>query len=259
MEIHNDLQEFEKYFEEYVRPKYFPLAVKLLKSEEDIPKEAVRPKRDLENRLSLCQAYGISRRGGEVIAMLKEDMWCPEAIICYGLVEPPSYFLKGFMHEKTDCFKNLETAKNYANSLPRFKVGEYIGVVSAPLMKATFSPDLIIAYCNPAQITKLVYSAAYKTGYGVSSSSLFGGACIRSVVPAMKTKEYQVTVPCGGDRIWGLTQDDELIFTIPSEKMEDLIEGLEGTAKRYPVNFVVKPKHEIHEGYLQTLKLLGLD
>ena len=45
--------------------------------------------------------------------MLKEDMWCPEPIICYGLVEPPSYFLEGHMNlteEEGKYVKNIEAA-----------------------------------------------------------------------------------------------------------------------------------------------------
>jgi len=262
MSAQYDLQRFGDEFDKYVRPKYFPLAVKLLEKEEDIPKEAIRPKRDSGKRLSLCQAYGISRRGGEVIAMLKEDMWCPEPIICYGLVEPPSYFLDGHMHfskKKGQFLKDLEAARTYANSLPRFELGKYIGVVSAPIKVAKFCPDLILVYCNSAQITKLVYSAGYKSGHGITHGNVYGGACIRSVVPAIKTKQYQFALPCGGDRVWGLAQDDELIFTIPKEKMEDLIEELRGTVGRYPVNFAVKPEHELHEGYMRTLEILGLD
>jgi len=261
MSTQYDLQKFGEEFEKYVRPKYFPLAVKLLEKEEDIPEEAIRPKRDLGDRLSLCQAYGMSRRGGEVIAMLKEDMWCPEPIICYGLVEPPGYFLEGHMNltrEGGQYLKDLEAAKNYANSLPRFEVGKYIGVVSSPIMKARFNPDLIMVYCNSAQITQLVSAAAYKAGCGITST-ISGGVCIRSVVPPMKTKEYQISVPCNGDRRWGLAQDGDLIFTIPKEKMEDLIEGLRRTAGRYPVNFVVKPEHELPPGYMHTLEVLGLD
>lgn len=261
MAIQYDLQKFGEELEKYVRPNCFPLAVKLLQKEEDIPKEALRPKKDRGERLSLCQAYGISRRGGEVIAMLKEDMWCPEPIICYGLVEPPSYFLDGHMHfsgEGVQFLKDLEAARTYANFLPRFEVGKYIGVVSAPIMKAKFYPDLILIYCNSAQITKLVYSAGYKSGHGITPGNVYGGACIRSVVPAIKTKQYQFALPCGGDRVWGLAQNDELIFAIPGEKMGDLVEGLEATVGRYPVNFAVKPRHELHVGYMRTLEILGL-
>lgn len=262
MAAKNMLGSFAKEFEEYVRPRCFPLAVKLLESEKDIPKDAIRPKKDLGVQLSLCQAYGMSRREGEVIAMLKEDMWCPEPIICYGLVEPPSYFLEGHMNfleeEKARYVKNLAAAKNLANLIPRFEPGKYIGVVSSPTEKATFNPDLIMVYCNPAQVTHLTISAGYTTGNPITST-MGGGACARSVIPPMQTKQYQIAIPCPGDRRWGLAQDDELIFTIPAEKMDEIMEGLRATAGRYPVNVVMKPGHELPSMYMRTREILGLE
>lgn len=257
----SDFLEFREGFENYVRPKYYPLAVKLLRDEEEIPDESIRPKTDLGCRLSLCQAYGMSRRGGEIISLLKEDMWCPEPIICYGLVKPPDYFLKGHMNfneeNEVQYLKNLEAAEKNAASLPRFEVGKYVGVVSAPMMGASFIPDLILVYCNSAQITQLVSAAAYSSGQPITSS-IGGGACIRSVVPAVRSGEFQISVPCGGDRRWGLAQDDDMIFSIPAGKMKVLLEGLKEIGPRYPVNFVVRPSHELPPGHLHTLEILGL-
>ena len=58
-----------------IRPTSFPLAVKLLEKEEDIPEEAQRPKIDFGTCLSTCQGFSMSRKYGISIAMLKEDMW----------------------------------------------------------------------------------------------------------------------------------------------------------------------------------------
>jgi uncharacterized protein (DUF169 family) len=255
------LEKYATEFEKYIRPRCFPLAIKLLENDKDIPKDAIRPKRDLNVQWSLCQAYGMSRRAGEIIAMLKEDMWCPEPIICYGLVEPPSYFLEGRMNfleeEKARYVKNLAAARNLANSQPRFEPGRYIGIVSSPTEKAKFDADLMMVYCTPAQVTLLMAAAGYSTGNGITST-MGGGACVRSVIPPMQTKQYQIAVPCPGDRRWGLAQDDELIFTIPAEKMEEIMEGLRAMAGRYPVTFVMKPNHELPSMYMRTREILGL-
>ena len=123
MSEQNIFMKFAKELERSIRPRCFPLAVKLLENQRDIPKDAIRPKKDLGAQLSLCQAFGKSRREGEVIALLKEDMWCPEPIICYGLVEPPQYFLDGNMNfleeEKVRYVKNQEAAKNFGLLLSR--------------------------------------------------------------------------------------------------------------------------------------------
>ena len=47
--------------ERRLRLKTFPLAVKLLEQESDIPQSAMRPLEDFGHHLSLCQAFQISR------------------------------------------------------------------------------------------------------------------------------------------------------------------------------------------------------
>jgi len=76
--------------ERRLRLKTFPLAVKMLEKEQDIPEGAVRPKRDLGYHLATCQGFAMSRREGTLLAMLKEDMWCSESVIGLGLAEPPA-------------------------------------------------------------------------------------------------------------------------------------------------------------------------
>ena len=81
--------------EKVVRLDTYPLAVKLLRSERDIPEEAKRPVRDFGYHLSLCQVFSMSRREGTAIAVLKEDMWCFEPVLAFGLEKPPVRFLQG--------------------------------------------------------------------------------------------------------------------------------------------------------------------
>jgi len=93
-----ELETLHKYGEELekrVHLKTFPLAVKLIEKEEDIPEDAVRPLRDLGYHMPLCQAFAASRRDGTLMAELKEDMLCFEPVVGYGMAEPPQYFLDG--------------------------------------------------------------------------------------------------------------------------------------------------------------------
>jgi hypothetical protein len=45
-------------------------------------------------------------------------------------------------------------------------------------------------------------------------------------VPVIRSGECPVTVPCGGDRRHALAQDDEMLFSIPAWRLEDLLSGL---------------------------------
>lgn len=254
--LHNYGEEIEK----RLRLQTFPLAVKLLEKEEDIPEEAMRPIRDLGYHLPLCQAYAMSRREGMLNAMLKEDMWCFEPVVGYGLAEPPQYFLEGHNRFPRDV-ATLEAGRNYASDFPRLPVGKYIGVMSAPLRTANFEPDLVMFYCDSAQLSLLLLAREYKNGHDLKCSLSSHAACVYSVVPVIQTGECRVAVPCRGDHYLAMAGDDELIFTVPKEKLEDLMAGLrylETTGSKLPRNYEMKREPEMSESYMKIAKMVGM-
>src|SRR4030042_480580 len=112
-------KEFNRYGEELEKIlllRTSPVAVKMLEKEADIPAGAMRPKKDHNYHLAQCQAFSVSRRERKTVAMLKEDHWCPAALMAYGMVPPPETRgpVQGHPHE-------------------RFEYGRYIGILTAPL------------------------------------------------------------------------------------------------------------------------------
>ncbi len=249
-------RELSEEIEKQIRPATYPLAVKVFEKEEDIPAEAKRPKSDFRYSLSLCQAFSLSRREGTTIAMLKEDMWCPEATIGYGMVEPPEIYLSGRMWLSGGGHRDLVACKNYGDGLPRFEPGRYIGVGISPAKNSTFEPDTILVYGLPGQIKILILGLMHKDGKPVSCS-LYGGACLRTVVQAVKTGKTQVTIPCA--TTWNLSQDHEMMCAIPKEEMKDLLMGLRARPGGFPTNFLMMPEHEMPEGYMQARKDIGYE
>jgi len=118
-------REYGEELERRLRLKTFPIALKLLAKEADIPKEAQRPLKDFGHQYAFCQSLQLSRREGMTIAMLKEDHWCFEPVVGYGLGEPPELFLEGHNRYPRDV-KTLEAGKNYAEDFPRWEVWKYI-------------------------------------------------------------------------------------------------------------------------------------
>ena len=256
----NVFHEYGEELEKRIRLQTFSLAVKLLESKEDIPQGAERPLRDFGFRVPICQSYALSRKEGQTIAMFKEDMWCFEPIIGYGWAEPPQYFLEGHNRFPQDV-KCLEAGRNYANDFPRLEVGRYIGVVSAPLTRANFEPDLIMIYCNSTQLSLLLLAREYKDGHDLKCSLSSHAACVYSVIPVIQSGECRVAIPCRGDRYLALAGDDEIIFSVPKEKIEDLLEGLRyieksGFGNRLPRSPRMMREPELPESYLKILKML---
>ena len=239
-----------------------PIAIRLLENEGDIPEGALRPKRDMGVQFALCQGFAMSRRNKKTVAMLKEDNWCYLPIISFGMSPPPDFFLEGNTYVKRRVAEQ-EDARRLAQSFPRLESGKYIGLLSAPLKTAAFTPDLVVIYCISNQLRLLLSALRYPKGDLVTSTLDPGGACIQCTVPVIQTGDCQVTIPCGGDRNHALAQDDELIFSVPTSKLEDLMAGLKHFEARgrgytrYAPD--IKPEYPLSDLYIKMGQMVGLD
>jgi uncharacterized protein (DUF169 family) len=257
-----DLKTYHEYGEELerrLRLKTFPMALKLLEKEKDIPEGAVRPLKDLGHHLSLCQSFQLSRREGKTVAMLKEDHWCVEPVLGFGLGEPPQYFLEGHNRYPRDV-ATLEAGKHFAEEFPRLEVGKYIGLASAPLRAANFEPDVVVVYGDSSQLCLLLLGREYKEGYNLKCALSGHAACVYAVVPAVQCGECQVAVPCRGDHYRAMAGDEEMIFSAPRGKLDDLMVGLrqiEKTGSKLPTGYSFQPEYRLHDAYRKIAEMIG--
>jgi len=211
-----DLKQANEILNAYIKPQTFPLALKLCQSESELPERVRIPMRDLGYQITLCQGYGIARRFRWAVAVGKEDQCCVGGASAMGFVaERP----------------NEELAK-------RLETGKYSHLLIAPIEMANFEPDLILLYINSAQAMRFAQSVTRSVGESVSSIATGGGDCGDIVARTTRSNQCQFILPSGGDRVFGGTQDNELIFTIPWSKAEAVINGLEATHRdgfRYPI------------------------
>jgi uncharacterized protein (DUF169 family) len=258
------LRDFRNYGDELrerLMLKSYPIAVKMLKKEKEIPKGAIRPKKDMGQHLALCQTFAMARREGSIVAMLKKDHWCYVPVIALGQARTPDYILKGNM-EYPGRIASLQAAKNIAKNAIHLECGKYAGIVAAPLKSTPFKPDLVIIYCNPAQLRFLLGSMRYKDGYRITTTLEPGGACVNATVPVLLKNECNVTVPCMGDCRLALAQDDEMIFSVPGAKLDDLMAGIrhfDAEGAIYPIKYVIRPESPTSESYRKAGKTIGLD
>jgi len=154
----------------------------------------------------------MSRRHGSTIAMMKEDNWCWGSLLAYGLVNP-------------DIAGHYRELQNDMKYIPTLEYGKYAGIVSAPLKTANFEPDIVIIYSNTAQLRNMLYALSFK-GEGLITPSLYPVAsCAFSVVPAL-SGQYYITLPDPGEYGRALAGEDEIIFSVPKEKVEGLVSQL---------------------------------
>ncbi len=222
-----------------------PVVVRLAHSADEVPPKARHPRHTLGVRLTICQGFGMARRYGWTLALAAQDIACTPAALCYGFLRPPAdmpnpaeaiaeaFLSMGYTVDREAQLRELA-------SFPTRAPGEVEAVVVAPLDKATFDPDVVLIYVNPAQLARLVMAAVYPTGERVHGEFAgIGGSCLDGVLGTLRDQRPRVVLPGAGDRIFSSTQDDELIFAVPGGQLFAIADALgkAGHDKgiRYPV------------------------
>ena len=90
-----DLKEVDQILNTYIRPLTFPVAIKMLKSEDEIPEKTRRPFQQLKKKVAICQGIGMSRKLGWAVAMGKEDMQCSLGAAPFGFFKNIDFFDEG--------------------------------------------------------------------------------------------------------------------------------------------------------------------
>ncbi len=210
-----NLKEYNEYgtlLESSLALKTSPLAIKMLAKEDEIPEDALRPKRDRGYHFAQCQAFSVSRFQDKTVAMLKEDQWCWGPLFAYGLVKP----------EIGEKFPEL---RNDLKIIPMIEYGKYIGILSSPLKTCTFEPDLIMIYSDAAQLRHMLHVLSF-IGEGRVTEPIYPVAsCALSVVPALNGKSC-ITLPDPGEVGRAFAKDEEIIYSLPAEKITQLASQL---------------------------------
>lgn len=231
-----DYHEFADALERHIRPATFPLALRMLRPGEEIPAGARRPWRDLGVRMATCQVWNTARRYGWSLAATLEDLSCPPGKIVLGFETAVPYYTEGNLCAGMYTATAAAGARTEA-ATPRFPEGHYSTFLAAPLARASFEPEIVLIYGNPAQIMRLVVGALYARG-GRLPGSFSGRLDCADILVATSQNGAQVILPCYGDRIFGQTQDHELALALPAGFLPTLLEGLEDSHKggvRYPI------------------------
>lgn len=226
-----------KSIEEHIRPATFPLGIKMVASAAEIPEKAKRPGRDLKVDSALCQGLTMARHYGWTLAVSREDISCPIGATLFGFQPRVAHFDQGHCCAGMYTKDAAAGAKTEA-AAPCFDFGKYFAMVSGPLSRIDFEPDVVLVFGNPAQVMRLVTGALWESGGYIHSRFSGRTDCADEVIETMQTQKPQVILPCYGDRIFGQTQDHEMAFALPWAMRDSLVSGLEGTHKggvRYPI------------------------
>jgi uncharacterized protein (DUF169 family) len=256
LSMNSPIETLDKALSTHVRLGSFPVAVRMGKTGESLPDRVKHPLKDLKIKVATCQAIAMARRYGWTISVEEEDLSCPLTAVVFGFRQPSDFYLKGgacegMYHETAEAGICSET------QVEKFSYGEYDHILVAPLHRTTFDPDVVVIYANPAQVLRLLTAALWKSGGHLSSS--FGGRidCSEEISVPTRTGRCEIILPCFGDRIFAQTQDHDMAFAIPKNRIEEIIDGLEGTHKggvRYPIPSYLRYSGEFPPHYAKVIE-----
>jgi uncharacterized protein (DUF169 family) len=235
----------------YLKLPTFPIGFKLVRSEKEVPSKAKK-----FEGLTICQIYNMARRYRWTVYF---DMrtTCPIGLVAYGLAEPDEAYSSGKLAVNAGYAVNEEIGVEFERAVPKLEYGKYAGCVVSPLERDEIIPDFAVIYGNPAQILRLVHAALYKKG-GKLETFILGRASCAEYLGALIDRTPRFVLPCYGDRVFGLTQDDEVAFAFPFEIADEIAEGLEATHRkgiRFPIPATgLRVEPILPESYMESVK-----
>jgi uncharacterized protein (DUF169 family) len=246
-----------------LRLKTHPVAVKFAGNSSDFPEKTRRPSQVLGKKITICQAVTMARVYGWTVGLSKDDLICVPAMVAFGFsgAEDPETSLTKLFCE-INFHRDEDGARKELKSMSLLENDEFGALVLSPLAKGLYQPDTVAIYGNPAQIMRM--SQAWSHRRGERPPGLFGGKveCTEYLITPFKSQAPRVVIPGMGDRIFSMTQDDEMVFALPGKELQDLVQGLKEAGNkigaRYPVTFYQNFQPEFPKPHQMLGEELGL-
>ena len=204
----------------------YPVAIKFIKTEDEIPKEAIRPS-TVGQKWSLCQAFTYARRMGLHSAMTDVDNFCVPSSASMGWIDVPmeelfeSQIRHGWHKDREAEQRKFEFIAQTLYSGPegreRFKkMRQHIGFICSPLTSTIVIPDSVLVYGDGGHISHLIQALSYDYTEPITSSfDGFGESCFKGGLLPFITNKPQVVIPGMGDRAFSGTTVGEMAVGIP--------------------------------------------
>ena len=199
-----------------------PVAMKLIKSEDEIPEGF-----DLiDEKVRHCEMVRKASLGEKFYSTAEEQM-CLGGAGAIGLMEMPEKLANGEKYYSLGRFKDLETAKSLTSKLSIVE-DKHWGMLYAPLDEADFKADVIQIITEPVGGMKLAQSIVYASGEKINPNfagiqSLCGDAFANPYIE----KGVNFTLGCDGSRKAADVKDNEMAIGISADKIDEVISGLE--------------------------------
>jgi uncharacterized protein (DUF169 family) len=253
-----NFNEISVFISNELRLKTLPVAVKFLKNKADFPEKTRQPSVVLQKRITICQAVTMARVYRWTVGLTREDLICVPAMIAFGFSgsdDPPATLARLFC--EVNFHDEEKQARLETDSMNMLDNDRFEALVLAPLAKGLYEPDTVAIYGNPAQIMRLVQARVYQSGERLHGA--FGGKveCSEYLIGPFTSQAPRIAIPGMGDRMFSMTQDDEMVLALPGKDLDGFKKGLQEAGNkigaRYPVTFYQNFQPDFPKPY----KILG--
>lgn len=205
----------------------------------------------------------LARVYGWTVGLTKEDLICVPAMIAFGFSDTsePAEPLCNLFSE-IELASDKESARKEVSSMCLAKTGAFEAILLAPLSKGLVEPDTVAIFGNPAQVMRMIQTLVYTDGARVTGN--FGGKveCTEYLLAPFINDAPRAAILGNGDRIFSMTQDDEMVLSIPGRYLHSLSEGLKNAGRaigaKYPITFYQNYQPKFPPNYMKLGKDLGL-
>jgi uncharacterized protein (DUF169 family) len=258
-----DVKAAAAHLKETLRLKTEPFGVSFFKDPADLPAKTRQPSKVFGKKITICQGVTLARVYGWPVGLAQEDLLCVPGMLAFGftpaadpIMELAQLFCEvGFHPDLGPALKEVE-------ALPRFEPQEVGAIYLCPLERLALDPKVVVVFGNPAQLMRLIQAATFSLGTRVTGE--FGGKveCSNYLIAPYRTGEIRVAIPGMGDRIFSMTQDDEMVVAFPGKCLEGLLVGLKDAGKkigaRYPITFYQNFSPSFPPPYEERAKKWGI-
>lgn len=223
-EVNGDLENNQYFSKELMNKldlKRFPVAIKFILHENDIPSNIKK----INDKIRHCEMVMKASKGDTFYSTSNEQL-CKGGSAALGLEDMPKKIATGEFYQKLGRFKTLGSAKRTLNEIPKIDFKSY-GIIYCPLNKANFIPDVIIIIANPKQAMILSQAIVFTLGGRIEAN--FAGIqslCADAVCGPFVNKQANVTVGCTGSRKFAKLNDDELAIGLNGENIGCVVNAL---------------------------------
>ncbi len=201
-------------------------AVKLIENPSEVPENVLRAREEF-GHVTLCQAFALVKRQGLTLYTDMSSEWCWAPMVALGYADcSPGTEVYDLLNPYVGI-SDREKAARFLAQFPRLPLGKYKGVLLAPADRAEFEADVLLINCDDNYQLRSLFAAIKSVSGKMLEVRLDPiDSCVHTLVTSFLKKDYAVAIPDPGEEQRAHSGKNEIIMSVPAEKLDELMEGL---------------------------------